>query len=102
MLEAGDGVEALAVWAANRGAIDLVLTDILMPRGMSGRELAERLRREAADLPIVFTSGYAPDVAGRGLALDHGEAFLQKPYPTHQLLATIRASLDRQAGSPSR
>jgi len=99
VLEAGDGIEALAVWAANPDAIDLVLTDILMPRGMNGRELAERLRRDAPDLPIVFTSGYAPDATGRDF--DHGEAFLQKPYPTNELLTVVRASLDRKRARPT-
>src|SRR5262249_38139057 len=69
VLEASSGVEALKVWDEQEGNIDLLLTDMVMPEGVSGRELAEMLRARKPDLKIIFTSGYSADVMGRDAAL---------------------------------
>ena len=63
VLEAGSGVAALKVWAAYRGKIRLLLTDMIMPDGMTGRELAARLQSEDSGLKVILTSGYSPDAA---------------------------------------
>ncbi|MEZ5415739.1 MAG: PAS domain S-box protein [Vicinamibacterales bacterium] len=94
VLEASNGVEALKVWAARRDAISLVFTDMVMPEGISGQELARRLRAEKPDLRVVFSSGYSPEIAGRELKLGTGENFLQKPFTTEQLLDQVRQALD--------
>jgi two-component system cell cycle sensor histidine kinase/response regulator CckA len=73
------------------GAIDLVVTDIVMP-GLDGPELARRLRASRPDVKIVFTSGYA-DGALR-LNQDAPVRFLPKPYVIESLLAYVRAALD--------
>ena len=66
-----------------------------MPQGMSGRELAARLRSSDEQLPVIFMSGYSADMVGRELHLQPGQDFIQKPYSSQQLLETVRNSLDR-------
>ncbi len=66
VLEAGSGVEALKVWDRHDGKIDLLLTDMVMPEGMTGRDLAVQVKKRKPDLRIIYTSGYSPEVAGTG------------------------------------
>ena len=96
VLEAANGIEALQVWAQRKGPVSLLFTDIVMPEGVSGRELAARLQAEDPRLKVIFTSGYSGDVAGRELSLREGQNFLQKPYSRQRLLDTLRRCLDRQ------
>jgi PAS domain S-box-containing protein len=93
VLEAATGVEALKVWEQNNGRIDLLLTDMVMPEGMSGRELAEELKIRKPDLKIIYTSGYSSDVMGGDMGL-RDTMFLQKPYPPPLLAKTVRECLD--------
>src|SRR6185503_11025521 len=84
VLEAGNGVEALRIWEQHKQHVHLLLTDIVMPDGVSGRDLAAQLQAHNPDLRVIFTSGYSADLAGRELRLQEGQNFLQKPYPLHQ------------------
>jgi len=93
VLEASSGVEALKIWDERGGKIDLLLTDMVMPEGVSGKELAETLRARKPNLKIIFTSGYSSDVMGRDPSL-RDIKFLQKPYPPPQLAQTVRECLD--------
>ncbi len=95
VLDAAHGVEALQVWEQHTGPIHLLLTDLVMPEGLSGLELAARLRKHSPDLPVIFTSGYSAEMAGRELRLETGQFFLQKPTPLPELLETVRRCLDR-------
>ena len=63
--EASDGLEALNIWKTNASQIDLLLTDIIMPGGLNGRELADRLREERPGLKVILMSGYGPDLVGK-------------------------------------
>jgi CheY-like chemotaxis protein len=94
--EAATGREALALWRDRVGEIDLLLTDMVMPEGVTGRELAEQMRARRPDLKVLFISGYSPDVAGRDTGFIHrdGCRFLQKPVPPRELLQTVRSCLD--------
>ena len=94
VLEAPSGITALDVWARHRHEIHLLLTDVVMPDGMSGLELAQRLRRDRPDLRVIYTSGYSAEVAARGIQLQEGFNFLSKPYRAPELLRTVRANLD--------
>ncbi len=94
VLEAATAAEALRIWREHKDAIQLLLTDIVLPEGISGRELATRLRTEKPSLPIILTSGYSHEVARQGLSLQKGEIFLQKPARPKELLETVRNSLD--------
>lgn len=94
VLEAASGVEALNCWAENRNRVALLLTDLVMPGGVSGQELARRLQADQPQLKVIYTSGYSADIAGREFQMHDGEAFLQKPFAPEQLWETIRRSLD--------
>ncbi len=94
VLAAADGVEAQHIWASARDGIDLLLTDIVMPGGVDGRELAAHLQSEKPSLKVLFTSGYSAEIAGRELILVAGQNFIQKPYPSSQLLEAVRNCLD--------
>jgi CheY-like chemotaxis protein len=90
VIEAPSGLEALRVW---RKETDLLLTDVMMPGGISGRELAIRLREEKPELKVIFTSGYNMEFNGE-FDLDSGCYFLPKPYAPARLAELIRSSLD--------
>jgi len=84
----------LRIWEQHAGPIHLLLTDIVMPEGISGRELAAQLLQRNPKLRVIFTSGYSADIAGRELVLEEGQNFLQKPCPSDHILETVRKSLD--------
>jgi CheY-like chemotaxis protein len=95
VLDAGCGAEALQVWELNSGRIDLVLSDVVMPGGMSGRELAERLLASRPKLRIIFTSGYNVEETNTDFFRRDGAAFLQKPYTRADLAKAVRECLDK-------
>jgi DNA-binding NtrC family response regulator len=66
-----------------------------MPDGMSGIDLAARVHQRRADLPVIFTSGYSAETAGRDLPLKEGVNFLAKPFGPSQLSNIVRKQLDR-------
>ena len=94
VLKATSGLQALELWNEHGRTIDLVLTDMKMPKGMSGPELVENLRALRPDLKVVFTSAYAPEVEGCKLELREGYNFLPKPYTPPKLVQVVRARLD--------
>jgi CheY-like chemotaxis protein len=88
---ASDGSQALAELADK--PIDLLLTDVIMPGGMSGRDLADRLQAARPGLPVLYMSGYTADViATRGI-LDPGITVVEKPFTTSDLLGKVRELL---------
>jgi signal transduction histidine kinase/ActR/RegA family two-component response regulator len=97
VLEAGSGAEALQVWERQAKAIDLVLTDMVMPGGMSGRELAARLFANHPPLKVIFTSGYNVEEAKTDFFRRGGGVFLQKPYTRTDLAKVVREALDKPA-----
>src|SRR5205814_8638740 len=62
VLQASSGVQALKVWQRHKDQIDLVLTDMMMPEGVSGRELAEKVLTEKPDLKVIYSSGHSLDL----------------------------------------
>ncbi len=97
VLEAADGRAALELMERNPGRLDLVLTDVAMP-GMSGRELAEIVRRHHPALPVMLMSGEASGTVAELDIGSPGRMFLQKPFSPDQLAAQIRALLDQHGG----
>jgi CheY-like chemotaxis protein len=91
---AGNGAAALAAWQRHEGAFDLLLTDMVLPEGMSGLELAGKLRAQKAGLKIVLTSGYGIDDVSYEAARRLNATFLQKPYPRPALAQAVRDCLD--------
>jgi two-component system, cell cycle sensor histidine kinase and response regulator CckA len=92
--QAETGPAAVKVWQEHRSEIKLLLTDMVMPGGMSGRQLAERLQQDEPGLKVIYTSGYSPGMAGKDIALLEGFNFLAKPYPPRKLAQAVRESLD--------
>ncbi|HEY3862069.1 MAG TPA: PAS domain S-box protein [Verrucomicrobiae bacterium] len=94
VLQASHGKEALEVWRTQSDEIDLLLTDMMMPEGISGWELAEQLQAQRPELKVVYSSGYSVDLLGRNGQFGRGIHFLPKPYQPHVLAKTVRDCLD--------
>ena len=94
ILQASTGAEAVGVWQKHKTEIALLLTDLVMPDNMNGRELAETLWKERPDLKVVFTSGYSADIVGKDFKIESDTNFLQKPYHPQLLALTVRRCLD--------
>jgi PAS domain S-box-containing protein len=94
VLSANDAAEAVEVWQNNKSEIALLLTDLVMPNHMNGRELAEKLWAEQPELKVIFTSGYSADIVGKDFKLEPELNFLQKPYHPQVLAMTVRRCLD--------
>ena len=93
LLEAQDGQAALELSNRYSDPIHLLLTDVVMP-GMTGRQLAERLRPHRAEMRVLYMSGYTDDaIALRGV-LAEGTMFLAKPFTEEALTQKVRAVLD--------
>ncbi|HXM44645.1 MAG TPA: response regulator [Bryobacteraceae bacterium] len=92
VLEARDGHHALRVCATHSQPIQLVLTDLMMPK-MRGADLAERLRRARRDLRILMMSGYPDEPTVQRLGRD-SVAFLPKPFTSVELVEKVRQVLD--------
>jgi CheY-like chemotaxis protein len=93
VLDARDGDEALAVLGRGTPAIDLVITDLVMPR-LNGRELARRVYDLRPDASVLLVSGYAGDTATADGPLEPGTAFLGKPFTGVELAEKVRELLD--------
>jgi two-component system, cell cycle sensor histidine kinase and response regulator CckA len=93
VLEAKDGEEALEIAARQNGGIDLLVTDVVMPR-LGGRVLADRLMAQNPALRVLFMSGYTDDAVLRHGDPATGSHFLQKPFTPGALSASARAALD--------
>jgi PAS domain S-box-containing protein len=94
VLEASSGNEALKVWKQHRDEIRLLLTDLVMPGGMTGRELAAQLLEQNPKLNVVYSSGYSAEIVGKDFSPKENVNFLSKPYEAERLAQTIRNSLD--------
>jgi len=94
VLQAATGLEAVNVWQGNKNEIALLLTDLVMPENMNGRELAEKLCAERADLKVIFSSGYSADIVGKDFKLEPDLNYLQKPYQPQTLILAVRRCLD--------
>jgi signal transduction histidine kinase/CheY-like chemotaxis protein len=98
VLEAASGAEALALLREPQ-PVDLLFTDVVMPGGMSGRELADAALQLRPALPVLFTSGYTENAVVHHGRLDPGVMLLQKPYRRDDLARAVRAALERGAAT---
>lgn len=92
VLEAANGEDALALCKEHAGAIDLLITDVLMPH-MGGRELVDRLRGQGREMKVLYVSGYTEDATIYSGELAAGTAFLQKPFTLGSLLDKVKEVL---------
>lgn len=93
VLVAASGREALAITGSHPNAIQLVITDVVMPQ-MSGRELAGKLKAQRPDIQVLFISGYTDQAITRNGGLESGANFLQKPFTPATLMRKVREILD--------
>jgi CheY-like chemotaxis protein len=96
VFSAASALPALQLWEEHQHRIDLLLTDLVMPDGINGRELAQRLQTLERALPVVYMSGYSHEAAGRDFPLKEGQNYLSKPFDVTALAKIVRASLDRR------
>ena len=93
--EAESAIAALSVWSEHRDEIALLLTDMVMPDGMSGWELSKCLQAEKPSLKVIYSSGYTDEMLGDASCLRGAFNFLEKPYKPGQILAKVRDVLDQ-------
>jgi signal transduction histidine kinase/CheY-like chemotaxis protein len=94
IFEAGTGAEALKLWPEHAQEIDLLLTDMVMPEGITGWELAGKLRAERPDLKVICASGYSIDLLNKQFDEPGAIRFLQKPFKPQMLALAVRECLD--------
>jgi len=94
VLEAQNGAEAIQTSKLYEGQIDLLLTDVVMPGGMSGQQLAEHIILQRPDIKILFTSGYTDNAIVHLGVLDSNTAFLQKPFTSNTLMDKVHTVLN--------
>ena len=95
ILEAGDGPAALELFARHHPEIDLLFSDLMMPGGLTGLQLAARFRVQRPGLPVVISSGYSEELAGAdGASRLDGMVYLPKPYTPSVLGQVVRDALD--------
>jgi two-component system, cell cycle sensor histidine kinase and response regulator CckA len=99
VFEAGDGPEALEIWERCPAHIDLLVTDMVMPHGVSGGALARVLQARDPRLRVLYTSGYSSEVIREDHHLILGINFLRKPYDPESLLKAVKRCLEAQ-GQP--
>jgi two-component system, cell cycle sensor histidine kinase and response regulator CckA len=94
VLLARNGIEALAIASGYAGHIDMVATDVVMPK-MNGRPLVEKLTETRQGMRVLFMSGYTDDEVMRRGVIDGHAAFLQKPFTPPQFARKVREVLDQ-------
>ncbi len=93
VLEAADGHQAIATWQKFPEHIDLLLTDMVMPGGLSGSDVANRFRTERPGSKILYSSGYSSDLFGSQINPRVGVNYLPKPYLARQLTDAVAVAL---------
>ena len=93
ILEAEDGATAIDL-LEKTPKIDLLFTDLVLPRGMDGKVVAKKFQQKNSKIKVLYTSGYSKDDIAHQGSLDASELFLSKPYKIETLARKVRASLD--------
>jgi PAS domain S-box-containing protein len=96
VLEAHDGESAIALSAKHQGSIDLLLTDVIMPR-MGGRVLADQISKQRPGMRVLYVSGYTDDAIVRHGVLEPGVNYLEKPFTPDTLAKKVRGVLEGSA-----
>ena len=96
VIEAANGNQAFTLWQQYREQIDLLYTDMVMPEGVSGLELAEKLRSENPRLKVIISSGYSTEISMQGVPVAAGYVYLPKPSPSATIAAAIRDCLEKK------
>jgi signal transduction histidine kinase/ActR/RegA family two-component response regulator len=97
IIEADSGLQALPIWEIHKNEVSLLITDMVMPDGMTGSDLSRELRKDKPGLKVIHMTGYSEEIAGMEIAEKKGTRFLQKPFSPQQIAACIRELLDEPA-----
>ncbi|AOS45369.1 Blue-light-activated protein [Lacunisphaera limnophila] len=100
VLSAAHSQAALELWREHQADITLLLTDLIMPGGMSGLQLSRLLLAERPDLRVIYSSGYSREIAGKELAMEDGVNYLAKPYELEDLYRIVRDAIDGGRSRP--
>ena len=92
---AEDGEDALRISKTHDGSIDLLITDVIMPK-INGKEVAERLQPLFPHMQVIFMSGYTDEVIAHHGILDSDLNFLEKPFAPEELIQKVREILDNK------
>ena len=96
VLEAGNGQEAMVIWNQQNARVDLLLTDMVLPEGMTGLELIEQLQSLKPSLKAIISSGYSAEIVQAGVPNKPGLLYLPKPYDSRLLARVVRECLDKE------
>ncbi len=100
VVEAASAHDALVAFREAKQPFRLLLTDLIMPGGITGQELATMLSAEQPDLRVIYMSGYSDEIVNRRLTVVPGENFLAKPFEIEALSRIVRRTLDRAPAPP--
>jgi CheY-like chemotaxis protein len=95
---ANNGEEAIQMWAKHKSEIELLFTDVVMPGGVTGKDLADALRKERPNLRVIFCSGFGADIIGPDIVNDPGNYFLAKPFDISRLTGVVKEALAASLG----
>ena len=95
VLEASNGQQAVQLLEQQPHSIDLLLTDVMMPGGLSGPQLAKQIATTHPQIKVLYMSGYNDDLLGRQGILTHDTLFIRKPFTPDELAQKIRQILDQ-------
>jgi DNA-binding NtrC family response regulator len=95
VVKASTALDAIALWRAHQD-VRLLVTDLVLPGGMGGRDLAAALCEERPDLKVLLISGYSADLSGMEIRQQPGRHFLQKPFTPARFVDEVRACLDNE------
>jgi PAS domain S-box-containing protein len=98
VLEASSGPEALVLWRANREKVAALFTDMVLPEGQSGLELAEQIQAGRPGLPVIVCTGYSPDMFPGDPPAERSIYYLQKPGRPAEIARLLRRCLDKPGG----
>lgn len=99
VVEARTGNEALLLWRTHQSRISLLLTDMVMPGGMTGMDLIDKVLEESPSMRVILMSGYSTEMARDGIFSRKNLVFLQKPFGAQTLARAVRDLLDSSGGS---
>ncbi len=94
VLEADSGRAALEIWQQQKSSVNLVITDLILPDGVTGQELAQKIIAAQPATKIVYTSGYGAGAVGPNWESSKNVRFLQKPFSVPLLTRIVRECLD--------
>ena len=97
VIPVSNGIKALEIWQGRSDEIEMLITDLVMPGGMTGKSLGELLLKQKPKLQVIYASGYSAEIAGTDFPLKEGVNFLTKPFQTEKLARTIRDRFDNEA-----